>query len=106
MPIKRLAWRLVMDRTTLSRNLAPLERRNLVETIEDPDDLRIRKVSLTADGLEALISTLRYWQEAQAKMIAGFSEGLWQELRSSLRLSIDVAIEADQQRPAASVAPE
>src|SRR5260221_13627922 len=67
-PIKKLARRLVIDRTTLSRNLAPLERCNLVELIEDPDDLRIRKVSLTAQGLEALISALPYWQEAQEKM--------------------------------------
>jgi DNA-binding MarR family transcriptional regulator len=103
-PIKKLARRLVMDRSTLSRNLVPLERCSLVELIEDPDDLRIRKVRLTAQGLEALISALPYWQEAQEKMIAGLSEDLWQELRSSLRLSIDVAIAADQQRPAESVA--
>jgi DNA-binding MarR family transcriptional regulator len=105
MPIKKLAQRLVMDRTTLSRNLEPLQRRKFVEFIEDAGDLRIRKVSLTADGLEALISALPYWQEAQEKMIAGLGEGLWQELRSLLRLSIDVAREADAQKPAASGAP-
>jgi DNA-binding MarR family transcriptional regulator len=102
MPIKKLAQRLVMDRTTLSRNLAPLQRRKLVESTEDPGDLRIRKVSLTAAGLEVLISALAYWQEAQEKMIAGLSESLWQELRSSLRLSIDVAREANEQKPTAS----
>ena len=48
---------------------------------------------------------LPYWQEAQEKMIAGLGEGLWQELRSSLRLSIDVAREADEHKPAASGAP-
>ena len=105
MPIKKLAQRLVMDRTTLSRNLAPLQRRKLVESIEDPGDLRIRKVSLTAAGLEALISALPYWQEAQEKMIAGLGEGVWQKLRSSLRVLMDVAREADEQKPAASGAP-
>src|SRR5260370_33816750 len=33
--MKKLARRLVVDRTTLTRNLAPLERRNLVELVED-----------------------------------------------------------------------
>jgi len=34
-PMKKLARRLVVDRTTLTRNLAPLERRNLVELVKD-----------------------------------------------------------------------
>ena len=43
-----------------------------------------------------------YWQEAQEKMIAGLGEGVWQELRSSLRVLMDVAREADEQKPGAS----
>src|SRR5260221_4693482 len=103
-PMKKLARRLVMERTTLTRNLAPLERRNLIELVGDRDDRRIRMVTLTAQGLEALISALPYWQEAQDKMIAGLGESLWRELRSSLRLSVDIALAADQARAAVQAA--
>lgn len=94
-PMKKLAKRLVMDRTTLTRNLGPLERRNLVQLVGDPDDLRVRMVNLTAEGLEALISALPYWQQAQERMIAGLGQSLWQQLRSTLRLSVDVAMAND-----------
>ena len=58
-------------------------------------DLRVRMVNLTAEGLEALISALPYWQQAQERMIAGLGQSLWQQLRSTLRLSVDVAIAND-----------
>ena len=40
-PMKKLARRLVMERTTLTRNLGPLERRNFIELVENRDDRRI-----------------------------------------------------------------
>ena len=49
MPVTRLAEALVMDRTTLTRNLKPLERQGLVR-IEQEADQRVRKVNLTAMG--------------------------------------------------------
>lgn len=90
-PMKKLAQRLVMDRTTLTRTLSPLEQRKLVMFEDDPKDLRTRKVNLTVEGLEALVSALPYWKQAQEKMIAGLSEDLWRQLRSMLQLSVDVA---------------
>lgn len=90
-PMKKLAQRLVMDRTTLTRNLSPLEQRKFVVFEDDPKDLRTRKVNLTVEGLEALVSALPYWKQAQEKMIAGLSEDLWQQLRSMLQLSVDIA---------------
>jgi DNA-binding MarR family transcriptional regulator len=48
-----LADALGMDRTTLARNLVPLERDHLVR-IESGADQRIRLVSLTDSGLEKL----------------------------------------------------
>lgn len=90
-PMKKLAQRLVMDRTTLTRTLSPLEQRKLVVFEDDPKDLRTRKVNLTVEGLEALVSALPYWKQAQEKMIAGLSEDLWRQLRSMLQLSVDIA---------------
>src|ERR1700757_3969991 len=42
MPLRKLAQRLGMDRTTLTRSLAPLDRDGLVTVTLDPKDTRVR----------------------------------------------------------------
>src|ERR687898_395720 len=54
--IGSLAALLAMDRTTLTANLKPLERRGLVTVSVDPDDRRGRSVLLTKAGRTALRS--------------------------------------------------
>ena len=54
-----------MDRTTLTANLKPLERRGLVETKVDPADRRGRLLVLTASGRDLLQSALPIWQHTQ-----------------------------------------
>src|SRR3954453_16139889 len=51
MTINALAALLVMDRTTLGRNLRPLQRDELIEVVPSPVDRRRRKLCLTASGL-------------------------------------------------------
>lgn len=48
--MKDVASLLAMDRTTLTANLKPLERRGLVEILPDPKDKRGRLLTLTKDG--------------------------------------------------------
>lgn len=67
MTIKELAAVLVMDRTTLTRNLKPLEKQGLV-TIEQGEDRRERYLSLTPDGRAALDRAYPLWEKAQEKM--------------------------------------
>jgi DNA-binding MarR family transcriptional regulator len=63
--IVELAARLGMDRSTLSRNLDPLERRGLVE-IGPEARHRARRVALTAAGAALLEEAYPLWQAAQA----------------------------------------
>jgi DNA-binding MarR family transcriptional regulator len=65
--INRLAELLVMDRTTLSRNLELLTKQHLVR-IEEGQDRRMRLVFLTQEGEQALRRAWPLWQEAQAKI--------------------------------------
>lgn len=65
--ITGLAEDLVLDRTTLTRNLKPLERRGLIKVSAGVDQ-RERTVSLTAKGRETLERALPLWQHAQAMM--------------------------------------
>ena len=65
--INRLAELLVMDRTTLSRNLELLAKQHLVR-IEEGQDRRVRLVFLTQEGEQALRRAWPLWQEAQARI--------------------------------------
>lgn len=67
-PINGLANALVMDRTTLSRNLKPLERQGWVH-IESGADRRRRLVSITSAGKAVLATALPLWEAAQSRMI-------------------------------------
>lgn len=59
-----LAREVELDRTTLTRNLRPLERQGLVE-ISAGEDPRARCVTLTARGRKALARAVPFWEQAQ-----------------------------------------
>src|SRR6266536_2566070 len=54
MPINALAKSLVMDRTTLGRNILPLAREGLIEIVPDSVDRRSKVVRLTEAGAARL----------------------------------------------------
>jgi DNA-binding MarR family transcriptional regulator len=72
--VTRLARELGLDRTTLTRNLRPLVRRNLLQ-VQAGRDGRTHVVALTADGRRALSRAIPLWERAQAKMAARLGAG-------------------------------
>lgn len=68
--IGALAEALVMDPTTLTRNLKPLETRKLVVAVADVRDRRNRNLHLTDAGRATLAAARPGWEAAQ-KQIAG-----------------------------------
>jgi DNA-binding MarR family transcriptional regulator len=78
-----LARRLAMDHSTLTRNLAPLGRAGLVETVPGRDR-RTRTVRLTAKGRKKLARATPLWEEAQAHMTQGLGEPGLADLFASL----------------------
>jgi DNA-binding MarR family transcriptional regulator len=60
-----LAEQLVMDPTTLTRNLRPLERKGFVRLARDPNDRRSRSLHLTEAGREILRAARPGWVRAQ-----------------------------------------
>jgi len=58
---------LAMDRTTLTANLKPLERRGLIATVPDEKDKRSRRLTLTEEGRKLLEAAMPYWHQAQAE---------------------------------------
>ena len=83
--IGSVAALLAMDRTTLTANLKPLERRGLVETAVDPADRRGRLLTLTAAGRALLQSAVPIWErthEETDRLLAQTDAGI---LRDGLR---------------------
>jgi len=63
--IGKLADILGLDRTTLNRNLKPLERKGWIRSGSGKDP-RTRTLKLTKEGAEILQNALPYWLEAQS----------------------------------------
>jgi len=73
-----------MDRTTLTANIKPLERRGLLKASVDPKDKRNRRLILTAKGRAALVAALPFWLEAQAEMERRLKKRTADRLRADL----------------------
>lgn len=83
-PLLRLAEELGLDRTTMTRNLAPLERDGLVVSAPGPDR-RIRLIQLSDSGRRALAKALPLWEKAQQQVIERLGEQRWRELMGALQ---------------------
>jgi len=64
----RMAQALGMDRTTLTRNLLPLEKAGLLRVARDPADARARIVLLTQPGERAIEKAFPLWAKSQKRL--------------------------------------
>jgi len=87
--IRKLSKALVMDRTTLTRNLKPLESQQLVKIVPG-EDRRTRTLTLTDKGKRALKKALPYWQQAQLQVIERLGGRRWKELLKNLNATIRI----------------
>ena len=81
---KELQGILVLGQTTLSRNLKPLFRDGFLSLSVDPDDQRIKLISLTSKGKNLYQKALPLWQAAQLDIRKKFDK---EELSQILALS-------------------
>jgi len=84
--IGSIATLLAMDRTTLTANLKPLERRGLVTITPDDQDRRTRRLALTPAGRALLAAAVPVWgathSEIERCLPGGDPDGLRGELRA------------------------
>jgi len=85
-----LAKALVMDRTTLTRNLKPLLDQGLV-AVAIGADRRQRPVELTAAGRAALERALPLWRTAQARTADSLGAERWAGLLRDLDAAVALA---------------
>lgn len=85
MTINALAAELVMDRTTLGRNILPLERDGLISIEPLASDRRSKALHLTKAGDKRLEAARTGWVKAQARFESAFGGKRTSELRELLR---------------------
>ena len=81
--INELSAAMVMDRTTLARNLKPLEREMLVQ-VRPGEDRRERIVALTPAGTQKVQDVYPLWRKAQQKFEKSFGSSRAKDLRDTL----------------------
>jgi DNA-binding MarR family transcriptional regulator len=84
LPINALAKELVMDRTTLARNMLPLEREGLIEIVPSAADRRSKELRLTKSGVARLRDAAPAWDEAQSRFEQAFGPKQSSQLRTLL----------------------
>ena len=89
--VSALADEVVTDPTTLSRNLAVMERQGLV-TVSPGEDRRTRLVRLAEGGHEALARALPIWQETNERLIRAMGAERLAEILGEVDLLTRVAV--------------
>jgi len=92
--ITKLAEVMVMDRTTLSRNLKPLINKGLV-IVGSEQDQRIRKISLTPEGKTLVSEAMPQWQQIQDTIVSRMGEERWSQFLVSLEVVVEVMRSVD-----------
>lgn len=82
--IGSVAALLAMDRTTLTANLKPLERRGLLRMEVAPADRRSRCLLLTPEGREMLAAALPIWTRTHVEIDEAVGLDVTDVLRSGL----------------------
>ncbi|WP_099826279.1 MarR family winged helix-turn-helix transcriptional regulator [Oceaniglobus indicus] len=81
---------LAMDRTTLTANLKPLERRGLLRVTPDARDRRARRLTLTDDGLSLLEQAIPIWiatHDEIERRLEGDTDALRQDLNALTKVA-------------------
>ena len=92
--INALAQEMAMDRTTLGRNILPLERDGLITTETAPSDRRAKVLRLTKAGEDRFRAARNCWTDAQARFEATFGAKRAANLRSLLRAVVATRFDA------------
>jgi DNA-binding MarR family transcriptional regulator len=84
MTINALTADMIMDRTTLGRNILPLERDGLIAVETDRHDRRSKVLRLTEVGAARLQAALKRWAQAQREFELAFEAERTADMRALL----------------------
>ncbi len=81
--LTKLANIMLLDRTTLARNLVPLEKKGFIE-INPGSDLRTRYIDITEKGRRLLARALPLWEKTQERIKDGLGDEKWNSMLSNI----------------------
>ena len=84
MTINALAAEMVMDRTTLGRNILPLERDDLIAVEQSSRDRRSKELRVTEAGEARFRAGMKGWVQAQRKFETAFGAKRTADMRALL----------------------
>ncbi len=90
LPLTKLAEALVMDRTTLTRNLKPLLGKGWVDATQD-EDQRVRRIGLTDAGRQIFDTALPLWRTAQSRLVERLGPERWSGFLDDLSETVAAA---------------
>jgi len=85
MTVNALADELLMDRTTLGRNIRPLQRDGLIDAVPGKSDRRSKELRLTRPGVARVRAARQNWMRAQARFERAFGDKRARTMRALLR---------------------
>jgi len=88
--ITNLAEMLVLERTSLTRNLRPLEKQGLI-SIDSGSDQRRRIVTLTEQGMKFVEKVIPLWEETQEYVVGKLGTDRWKNILSDLSATISLS---------------
>lgn len=94
LPLNGLAKVMAMDRTTLARNVQPLERDRLIAIEPSASDRRAKVVRLTGAGERRVRVALVAWSKAQQRFESTFGSKRSSEMRAMMRAIVASSFEA------------
>jgi DNA-binding MarR family transcriptional regulator len=90
-PIGVLAEELVMDRTTLTRNVELLIRDNLADILPGKDK-RTKLLQITEKGRATLAKAIPLWEEVQTSLVTRLGKQNWTDLSHKLAAITSMAV--------------
>ena len=87
--VPRLARRLVMDPSTVTRNLKPLAKRGWLECVASGN--RAQGFRLTHEGHAVLERAVPLWERAQSRFVEKVGADCWRSLLEALAIAVDAA---------------
>jgi len=88
LPLSQLADILMMERTTLTRNLQPLMKKGWVNETAGTDQ-RVRHIVLAKEGQKTLSEALPAWQAVQKQIVHTLGIDQFEGLLGSLEATLD-----------------
>ena len=86
--VPQIARRLVMDRSTLTRNLKPLVKRGFIK-VDSSKERRSQLLTLTPRGRKAVEDAVPLWNRAQTRFVQQLGQKRWRNLRENLSAAVN-----------------